>query len=221
MQLFTIILRTVWIVVAVCNPAIAQPTTVARVAPFYGYDDCIRLENQKTRVTLCPAAGGRVLEYALNGKNALYLPPGQEGWVYEPGHEQWWLYAGRFDIGPEQVIAKHPQLFMGRWNGEITGLRSARLTSVKDKPTGVQLIREFTLDENSTRLECRQTVKNVSPRTTEYCYWSRTFVPGAGVCLVPLTEPSRFPKQYVMYEPGALLNIGPVDPNIRVRDGFL
>lgn len=113
MKVFTIMLRTVWIVVVVCSPAMAQPTTVARVAPFYGYDDCIRLENQKTRVTLCPAAGGRVLEYAINGKNALYLPPGQEGWVYEPGHEQWWLYAGRFDIGPEQVIAKHPPTVHG------------------------------------------------------------------------------------------------------------
>lgn len=29
----------------------------AKVTSFYGYDDCIRLANSQTTVTLCPAAG--------------------------------------------------------------------------------------------------------------------------------------------------------------------
>lgn len=193
----------------------------AKVVRFYGYDDCIQLENATTRVTLCPAAGGRVLEYSVDGKPGIYLPAGEEGWVYEPGKPAGEMMAGRFDIGPEQTIPKHPQLWMGRWTGEVTGARSARLTSQPDEPTGVQLIRDFELDATSTRLSCRQTIKNVSQKTREYCHWSRTFALGGGICIIPLTEPSRFPHSYVMYERGSAINSHPHDPKIRFRDGFL
>ncbi len=199
----------------------AERAVGARVVKFYGYDDCIRLENRSTRVTLCPAAGGRVLEYSLNGTNCLYLPPGNEGWVYEPGKKGGRMTAGRFDIGPEHIITRHPVLWMGRWTGEITGPRSARLTSAKDKSTGVQLVREFTLDEKSSRLACKQTIRNVSPKTVEYCHWSRTFALGGGICVIPLTEPSRFPHGYVMYSPEQGILFRPEDANIRKRDRFL
>ena len=193
----------------------------ARVVTFYGYDDCIRLENEKTRVTLCPAAGGRILEYSWQGKNALYLPPGGEGWTYRPAGAGGSMTAGRFDIGPEQTIPKHPQLWMGRWTGEITGPRSARLVSAVDQPTGVQLIREFTLAGTSSRLACTQTIKNVSKQTKEYCHWSRTFALGGGICVIPLSKQRRFPNGYVMYGPGPAINFRPQDPHVRIRDGFL
>ena len=199
----------------------AEKSSAARRVTFYGYDDCIRLENRTTRVTLCPAAGGRVLEYSWKGRNALYLPSGNEGWTYEPGKKGGSMTAGRFDIGPEQTTPQHPQLWAGRWTGNVTGPRAARLVSAADKPTGVQLIREFTLAEDSTRLECKQTIRNASKETKEYCHWSRTFALGGGICLIPLTQPSRFPNGYVMYGPGPAINFRPEDPKIRVRDGFL
>lgn len=193
----------------------------AAVVSYYGYKDCIELKNETSRVVLCPAAGGRVLEYSLGGKNALYLPPGNEGWTYEPGKKGGSVGPGRFDIGPETTTPSHPVLWHGRWTGEIIGARSARLTSQKDKPTGVQLIREFVLDETSSRLSCTQTIINVSDATKEYCHWSRTFALGGGICVIPLTPPSRFPKKYVMYVPAPLINYEPEDPHIRERDGFL
>lgn len=202
--------------------ASAERSPTARVVSFYGYDDCIRLENATTRVTLCPAAGGRVLEYAWKGKNALYLPPGDEGWTLERGGKGGWMTAGRFDIGPELTIPKHPKLWKGRWTAGITGPRSARMTSAKDTATGVQLVRDFTLAADGSRLDCQQTIRNVSDQTVEYCHWSRTFALGSGICIVPLTKPSRFPNGYVMYQPKppAIL-LHPRDPHIRRRDGFL
>jgi hypothetical protein len=192
----------------------------AAIVTFHGYDDCIRLENGTTRVTLCPRAGGRVLEYSLGGVNALYLPPGDEGWEEGTG-KRGGSNAGRFDIGPEQTIPRHPKLWQGRWTGEITGDRAARLTSQPDEATGVQLIRDFTLDEKSSKLECRQTIRNISQTTKEYCHWSRTFALGGGICVIPLTEPSRFPNGYVMYEPESLINFRPADPKIARQDGYL
>ena len=43
------------------------------VVEYFGYDDCVALENESTRVVLCPHGGGRVLEYALHRTNAIYL----------------------------------------------------------------------------------------------------------------------------------------------------
>ena len=218
---------TLWIILLVTvscqivSPVAQSLEPGAKVVRYYGYDDCILLENQTTMAVLCPAAGGRVLQYSVNGKAVLYLPPGDEGWPLKPGGQQGSMTAGRFDIGPEQTIAAHPRLWAGRWSGKVTGHRSARLTSVKDQPTGVQLIRDFELAEDSSRLTCTQTIRNVSNETIEYCHWSRTFALGGGICVIPLTRPSRFPHGYVMYGPGPAINFRPEDPHINVRDGFL
>ena len=84
----------------------------------------------------------------------------------------------------------------------------------------MRLIRDFTLAGDSTHLACTQTIQNVSGETKEWCHWSRTFALGNGICVIPLTPPSRFPNSYVMYEGGGI-TIAPEDPHIRQRDGFL
>lgn len=190
-----------------------------KLRPFWNYDQAIELTSGKTRVVLSPQAGGRVLFYSLNGRNALFLDEKEKDW--KPGSERVLATAGRFDIGPELVIPQRESLWSGDWTGEITGPRSARLTSPKDEATGVQLIREFSLAETSSLLSCRQTIRNVSDRTVEWCHWSRTFATGEGICVIPLSEPSRFPGHYVMYEEGSVINARPEDSNIRLRDGFL
>ncbi|MBD3673470.1 MAG: hypothetical protein HUJ26_08080 [Planctomycetaceae bacterium] len=193
----------------------------ASLVSAYGYDDCLKLSNAETSVTICPSVGGRILSYQHCGEESLPLPTGGEGWKYEPGKRGGSPIPGRFDIGPETTVPKHPVLWQGVWKGEIVGDRHVRVTSPEDGPTGVQLVRDFQLDQKSSRLSCRQTMTNVSDETVEYCYWSRTFALGHGIVVIPLTKPSRFPKSYVMYSPAPLINYLPEDPNIRERDGFL
>lgn len=188
---------------------------------YFGYTDLIRLENADTRVTLLANSGGRVLEYAWKGINALYQNPDQEGWEYSPDNPIIEPCAGRFDFGPETIVPRHPMLWLGPWASEILGPGAARLTSVADQPTGTRLVREFRLDKDSSRLTCTQTIINSSDQPTQLCHWSRTFAQGGGVCVVPLTHPSRFPKHYLRYEPEACMNFLPEDPNIRIREGYL
>ncbi len=188
---------------------------------FFGYPECITLENETTRVIL-GTHGGRVLEYSWKGDNAIYLDPDHNGWIYEPGEPTIDPSGGRFDIGPEMVIPSHPDLWLGEWTGEITGPCQARLVSMVDAPTGTQLIREFELDEATSHLRCRQIIINASNKTSEWCHWSRTFALGGGICVIPLSEHlNRFPKDYLMYGPGPVMNYQPEDPNIRVEDGHL
>jgi hypothetical protein len=196
----------------------------ARAIDYYGYSGCIALENATTRVVLGHHAGGRVLEYALHGENALYLAPDQSGWVHREGEPAIHISAGRCDIGPEHVIPRHPTLWLGAWTAEITGARSARMVSQDDPETGVCLTRDFELDAATSRLRFTQTQTNVSGRTTEWCHWSRTFARHGGIGVVPLSERpmSRFPKGYVMYGSagpgiGAAVGFRPEDPQITRR----
>ena len=198
--------------------AMAQPSGTAKVIRYMAYDKAVELVSGDTRVVLCPQAGGRVLEYSLAGKNALFVDEAEREW--QPGREVP-MSAGRFDIGPELVIPPRPVLWSGSWTAEITGPRSARLVSQRDPATGVQLTRDFELAADSTDLDCTQTIKNVSKQPVEWCHWSRTFATGNGICVIPLTAPSRFPNKYVMYEEGRLINCQPEDPHIVERDGCL
>lgn len=188
---------------------------------YFGYPKCIQLKNDRARVILCAEGGGRILEYSWEGKNALYVDLGQKGWSYERDKPAVNPCGGRFDIGPEMTTVWHPELWLGKWKGEILGPRSARLTSVKDPATGTQLIREFTLDPSSSKLCCKQIIQNASERTISWCHWSRTLAVGGGICIIPLTPNSRFPRSYIRYGPGPVMDYQPDDPNVRVRKGFL
>ncbi|MFK7738519.1 MAG: hypothetical protein AB8B50_21010 [Pirellulaceae bacterium] len=193
----------------------------AKEIAFYGYSDCIALENESVRVVVCPAAGGRILEYSLNGKNVLYLPAGDEGWVWDGSDARGPMHAGRFDIGPEQVVPPRQVLWQGRWKGEITGDREVKLTSEVAKEAGVYLEREFHLDAVGSRLTCTQTIISDSEKPVEYCHWSRTFATGNGICVVPVSQPQRFSEGWVRYDAGRLLNMKPVDSHVERRGDYL
>ena len=186
----------------------------------FGFSNCIELKNNEVRVVLEPNIGGRILVYELHGKNVLYRNPNQEGVIYKPGPGS--PDGGRFDIGPERIIPRHPALFTGKWEGLIKGKREAQLISQRDTSTGVQLIRNFKLEEQGSKLIYTQTIKNVSAETKHYYSWSRTFVKGGGISITPLNPHSRFPRGYLIYGPGNVMDFMPADePNVRVRNGIL
>ncbi len=202
--------------VSVCQGAFGT-----RVVEQNGYSGCIELFNDKTRVVLEPNLGGRVLVYALNGVNMLYVDPDQDGQTHESG-KRLNPCGGRFDIGPEKITPKRDILWLGKWTAEITGRRSARMVSQECPNTGVQLIRVFELNPISSHLKCTQIIKNRTSKPQRYCHWSRTFAVGGGICLVPLSETSRYPLGYLLYGPGEVLDFQPAsEPNIRVRDRIL
>ena len=192
---------------------ITQAANGAKKLMAFGHENCIELKNKTTRVILAPS-GGRVLSYEINGRNTLYLSKSDsEG---KGGSS-----AGRFDIGPERVLPRHELLWSGPYKGEITGTRSAKFTSGKDDATGFQIIREFKLASKGTHLRIKQTVINISDQTNQVCYWSRTFVHGQGICVVPVTEHSRMPRKHVIYENGTTINFLPEDEKITQRNGYV
>jgi DNA-binding beta-propeller fold protein YncE len=193
----------------------------ARVVKFHGYSEAIELKLGKARAVLCPQAGGRVLAFSVEGADAMWLDPAEKEW--QPGRAVP-ITAGRFDYGPELTVAEHPKAWGGAWSEEITKAGGAKLTSPRDDPGGIQLVREFRLVryDDSVGLSCKQTMTNGGKETREVCHWGRSFSPGGGICVIPLGDrPSRFPSKYAMYEDSAVINVKAKDDNIRERDGFL
>src|SRR5689334_1894127 len=141
------------------NTLAEEPT--AREVAFHGYTKTVELKLGKTRAVLCPQAGGRVLEFSVDGSDALWLEEAEKSWKPgKPGPSS----AGRFDFGPEMTVAPHPKAWSGEWSAEITQVRSVKLTSSHDDPAGIQLVREFRLVPlgELVGLSCTQTLTNVS-----------------------------------------------------------
>lgn len=207
-----------WMAMVGTKPALGQSQFIS----YHGYTKAIELKSENVRVILCPQAGGRVLEFSVDGKNALFLDDEEKSWKPD---KQVPLTAGRFDFGPELTIKPHPKIWSGEWTGKVISANVAVLTSPRDEGCGVQLTREFELFRNpgkSAHLNCKQTITNISDKVQEYCHWGRSFSPGGGICLIPLGDrPSRFPSKYAMYEDSAIINVSNKDERIRERNGFL
>ena len=200
----------------------------ARKVPFHGYSQAIELTRGSTRVVLCPQVGGRVLEFSVDGHDAMFLDEAEKTW--EPGKAVP-VSAGRFDYGPELTVIPHSELWSGEWTGTITGSHSARLASPQDAAAGIALVRDFHLADSGKvvanrsapfHLVCKQTIHNISKEARELCHWGRSFSPAGGICIIPLGDrPSRFPSKYALYEESAIINVRNSDDMIRERDGFL
>src|SRR5262245_58848081 len=121
------------------DAAAEEPT--AREVAFHGYTRAVELKLGKTRAVLCPQAGGRVLEFSVDGADAMYLEDAEKNWQPgKPGPSS----AGRFDYGPELTVKPHPKAWSGEWASEITEAQTVKLTSPPED-AGVQLVREFRL----------------------------------------------------------------------------
>ncbi len=193
----------------------------ARRVKFLNYPDCIELSNAAgAAAVLGQHVGGRVLSFKLGDFESLYLDPREAEWT--PDGDRKPASAGRFDIGPEYLIPDRAELWSGAWTAEITGPRSARLTSEPAPDAGIRLIRDFTLAADSAHLACTQTMENTSDRPRRWCHWGRMFARTGGIGVVPLTpEHARFPNGYIMMRGRDEMLILPEDPQIRRRGDFL
>ena len=95
------------------QPSRAEQPETARVIRFHTYEHAIELTRGSTRAVLCPQVGGRVLEFSVDGRDAMYLDPAEKTWT--PGSPPP-SSAGRFDYGPELTVIPHPALWSGEWS---------------------------------------------------------------------------------------------------------
>jgi hypothetical protein len=222
MRYLTQTLKQTVIVLAILSLA-ASIHAATRIIEGHGYDNLIEIRNGSTQVILEPNMGGRVLAYKLNGVEILYQDPAQAGLHPTREVSVHRIAGGRFDVGPTFALPQHNTIWQCAWTGEITGDYSARLISQIDPDLGIQLVRDFTLSPDNSKLDCKQTIINHNDVPFRGCFWSRTFAKGGGVSFAPLKEDSRFPMGYALnLEPrGGFQFLPQPEPAIRVRDNIL
>lgn len=169
------------------------------IIKYRGWNNCYQLKNKSCEVIICPEAGGRILKYALNGKNAIYENPEFEGKLLADFQTKRsvWPDGGRFDIGPESIPGKlHDQIYMGKWSAIVTGSLSVKITCPVPNEMGIEVTREFILSSKGSKIQVNQTMKNNTDSTIRRHFWNRTFCPAGGTVTLPVDKKSVHKKGY-------------------------
>ena len=196
----------------------------AEVITFFGYNDAIELKNEHCRVILTPQVGGKIMHYSWHGVDTLMIDPSESGWRYDPktfNQDTFVDGGGRFDYGNSRILTDRNIHKLGRWEGVITGPRSALLSSQIHPDNGLQFTRKFELDKNTARLTITQTMTNKSKKKATAFFWGRTFHKGGGIVITPLTPPTFFPKSYTVKTGDQLFFEPPPDKAISKSDDYL
>ena len=169
------------------------------------------LFNEKTEVIINPGVGGRIMRYAIDGKNLIQENPAHDGWEWDgtnipPGK---YLAGGRFDIGPSKFRSSQRKHWFGPWSYEITGDAQVVLVSERDEENGIQLKRTFRLHKKSSALKIEQEILNISNKKLRLAHWGRAFLKAGGTLYLPVNPMSKYPKGFAMYLPNRVVNFNP------------
>lgn len=181
-----------------------------------GWTDCYRISNRQCEVIIGASCGGRVLSFAMAGKNIIYENEIQNGKTLNDWQkERFDPDAGRFDYGPEKITQPiHALSWMGKWKAETTGSFSLKLTSMTDSALGLQSEREFILNPDSAILTIHQTARNIGDKLLVRHFWGRTLLKPNGFLWMPLHSESRFEKGWGRF----LWNPDRIEPNPAIDD---
>ncbi len=201
--------RTVFVLAACCIWSAMSPEARGelRTIRYDSRDDCLELSNAVARLVIVPASGGRIVHYSRDGGPSFFIGGCQ------------------IDIGPElEYPPSHQTLWTGSYKAEALGPLSVRLTSSKDKATGVQIVKVVELAATGARVTLRQTMNNVGSKEIAYCLWDRTMT-GASYAFFELNAKSRFPARWSMRrgEHGAYRYDGktPGSPRVKIVGNLL
>lgn len=162
--------------------------TVEQLPSYRGWEGCYKISNNNTEVIIAASAGGRVVYYALDGKNIIQEDHELDGISGDEMVKK--MFApdgGRFDIGPESTPPEQRQaLFAGEWHGEILSDNSVEVTYDKQNAHGVAVTRKYTLSKKCSKLEISQTMTNQTSEPIERHYWGRAFCKSGGNIILPI-----------------------------------
>jgi hypothetical protein len=192
---------------------------------YRNWENCYRLKNEKCEVIINASAGGKVIWFALNGKNVIYENPQQDGklladWKTKPFDPD----GGRFDFGPEKVTQPlHALTWLGAWKAEVVNKNTIRLTSEPDKILGLQTTREFSLHPDSSKLTIKLSATNISEIKLVRHFWSRTLVKPGGELFLPLTYKTTVDKGWkrFLWNPDRMDSIPQPDERMKIESGKL
>jgi hypothetical protein len=199
----------------------------SRQADFHGWRACY-LENRFIRLVAVPDIGGRVMAYDLGPYAFLYVDPRLVGKLFTAEENQgdgslaaWKNYGGDktwpapqgWDRPDQWHGPPDPVLDTGRYTlnelGSDNGSATVRMTSPPDPRTGLQIVRQFTIERDSSRVRVQLTFTNISDRPVRWSIWDvvqlraerieadgRLSYEPSCVVTTPVNPASRFPRKF-------------------------
>jgi hypothetical protein len=182
------------------------PVEPIRSAPFLGWEQAIRLQNERLEAILVPALGRVVHLAPRNGLNLLRLDPALQGqvppandpffniggdWLWPVAQARWKeLSANGTNWPPPAVLAEHPWE-NSAWT-DAEGAACALLSREYGAPLHIQVSRLFRLEPGAARLTVRQRIERRAPSEIPVVLWSISQVDRADQIVLPVSPDSRF-----------------------------
>ncbi|HSH96189.1 MAG TPA: hypothetical protein VK968_18735 [Roseimicrobium sp.] len=214
-------------IISISTMAAELPVGV-EVGRYNGWDDAVTLQGKdaEARAVITPSAGGRIVEYSLDGDSILYQAPGTGGKTLANTPDGFAVSGYQIDLGPEILgVPKHETLWLGPWSAKPSRDYGVTLTSLADPALGVQIVKEIVIDPDAGDLGINQTLKNVSGQDVSFCMWDRTLVRGGGFAFFPVNKKSRFKAKWSQRRTvdGRYVYDGdkPDSENVKIIDGIL
>jgi len=189
------------------------------------YGRCLQFSNATAILMVTLDYGPRIIHYALDGmpnilffnRDPLYRKDGPEfDRVFYPG--AYWNIRG----GNRLWIAPHsfPHAFYPDNEPveyEMSGER-VRFIPQPRRHTGAQISTEIQLASQSSEVNIRHTVRNISPVPQRWAAWSITSVDASGFEIIPMSQRKTgvLPNRHIAYWPYTKID----DPRITLRDKY-
>jgi hypothetical protein len=149
-----------------------------------------RMANEFISLHVVPEIGGRVMQFQLGKKEFLWVNPQLAGkmppasglaadgaWLNYGGDKLWpapqgWDNEEQWPGPPDAVLDGQPYEYepVKTQDGEV----AVRLTSGRDRRSGIQFSRTIRMESNSTRVAFTATMKNVDTRPRRWGIWTHT-----------------------------------------------
>lgn len=159
-------------------------------APALQAWDTIDLKNDLIEVQPVPKIGGRIIQYKLGDYGFFWVnkklagkepPPGRLGpngeWLNYGGDKLWpapqgWDNENQWPGPPDPVLDGGP--YTAEVKEEAGRVNAVKLTSAKDRRSGIQFSRLIKLFEGTTRVRIRATMKNIDTKPRRWGIWAVT-----------------------------------------------
>ena len=156
-----------------------QAKSTCRVEPvdYFGWP-AQQISNEYVRLTVVPQNGGRLMQVTFAGHDYLFVNPELRGKYLPPTSAQWFNYGGdKLWLLPEG--SQNEQEWPGNSDLIDDGVYAFKklaegprceieLVSPPDPQTGIQFARTIGLDADSSRIQFRARMKNISGHALEW-----------------------------------------------------
>lgn len=194
------------------SPSAAPQTGAGRVTveqvTYRGWKNSYRLSNGRVSVAVVPAIGGRIMEFSLDGRKALWENPAELGKTYPLAADPWRNYGGyKSWNAPQDRWGWPPDPHLDRGPARVRVLRDARGRATGLEVTGqesprfrLRFTKRLTLDPRTGVLRLEQRMRNTSSRPQTWSLWDVTQVPSSGRVVLEVNPSSRFPGGVYYYD---------------------